>query len=72
MVILNFDSEEIPIECPGCWHQRAENIGVLRNSPVVQCPRCKGAATFDYLSLDKGLRGIERAMEALKRNIRLI
>jgi hypothetical protein len=72
MDILSFDSIEVLIECPGCKHQRVEKVGVLRKSPVVQWPKCKGAVTFDYRSLDEGLRGPERIIEALRRNIRLV
>jgi hypothetical protein len=72
MDILSFDSTKILIECPGCGHQPVEKVGVLRKGPVVHCPKCKGAVTFNYRSLDEGLRGVERTIAALKWNIRLL
>ena len=68
--LINFDSVGVLLECPGCGYERNESVGVLRRSPVVQCPKCKGAITFDNQTLDKGLRRVERNIEALKRNIR--
>jgi hypothetical protein len=73
MDILSFDSIGVLLKWPGCGFARMESVGMLRKGPVVQCPKCKAAVTFDSRTLDKGLRAVERKIEALKaRNVRLL
>jgi transcription elongation factor Elf1 len=68
--MLDFDSEKLAFDCPGCGKKIEETIGRLKRSPTLTCRHCGAETAVDAKELAKGLDSTNAALAKLEKSLK--